>query len=188
MGISVQSPLAVPARPLLCQDKQPVAPETADAVGLLLCDQTGGGEFIRRPQVRWLLSNARGLKQAAIELKVRVECDWLDFVGIVETFQKDNESIKMQLPRGFKVAARFDRAGKGGGQVILSRNHLLVDAIDLKKYCVPRTAELVGIEYDGIKYILCYTPNSTASVVLFKQLSKEKEISPKWPLPGNSGC
>ena len=48
----------------------------------------------------------------------------------------------------------------------------LISWISLSKYSIPWVAELLGIGFQGDKYILCYTPNSHHAAQLFKVLTQ----------------
>ena len=57
--------------------------------------------------------------------------------------------------------ARLDRTNDGDGLLIATRSHLLVN--DISKRLAPfnqvGVAEMIGVEFQGVEYILAYTPD-----------------------------
>ena len=135
-------------------------------------------------QLHWLLSNCRGFKQAAGDLKKVAAARRPDFIALNETFLRSNESVNQYVPKGYKIAARFDRVrgASGGSQLVLCRQHLLVDQVDCSAYSVPSVAELIGVSFNGVLWILCYTPDSRRSVELLRVCSRFLADHPAVPL------
>lgn len=109
--------------------------------------------------VDWLYSNARGLRQAAGELSQLIAEKRPPFFAICET-HLNGDPIKPLIPSGYKEVARLDRSLHGGGLLIGAKSHLLVNTLDMSKYNVKEKAELVGVRFEGVDYVLCYTPHS----------------------------
>ena len=67
----------------------------------------------------------------------------------------------------------------GGGLVILCKKHILADKINLTKYNTPDRAELVGIEWGDVHWILYYTPNAHEAPLLLEAVQQYKEDHPQ---------
>jgi hypothetical protein len=119
--------------------------------------------------VDWFYSNARGLRQAAGELRQQLSQLRPTFFGLTETHLK-GDAIRPLIPSGYKVAARLDRSVHGGGLLIGAKSHLLVDVLDLQCYNTVEEAELIGISYNSVDYLLCYTPNSHKALKLIQRI------------------
>ena len=76
-----------------------------------------------------------------------------DSITLVET-HLDDEPLQMKLPRGYVITAHYDHSHHGGGVLLLRRDNLLVDSVDLEMYHEPATSEIVGVCYQGT-VILC---------------------------------
>ena len=83
----------------------------------------------------------------------------------------NGDPIDSLIPRGYKAAARLERSSHGGGRLLGCMDWLLVGVIDLSSYNIKNVAEMIGVEFQGVQYMLCYTPTSYTSPVLFKQTS-----------------
>ena len=86
-----------------------------------------------------------------------------DFFAVTET-HLDKDPIRPLIPSGYRQVARLDRTHHGGGVLICAKKHLPVDVLDLKKFSTPKVAEMVGISYEDVRYILCYTSNASTSL------------------------
>ena len=58
------------------------------------------------------------------------------------------------------------------------KKQILADTLDLSKYNTPGLAEMIGIEWGGVHWILYYTPNSNAALVLLQAIQQYKEDHP----------
>ena len=117
-----------------------------------------------------MYSNVRGLRQANSEFRNAVHTHRPTFVVLTETHLKDDAVEAEMLPDGYKVAARYDRSVHGGGVIIFSQDHLLVDRIKCDKWCISEKAEIVGIEFAGCAVFGCYTQSSETAAILFSAL------------------
>ena len=117
------------------------------------------------PSVIGLLANVRSLRQAAGDVRKLVSGLDPDVFFLTETHLRD-DPINSMLPPDYKVVSRYDRTLRGGGVIAGCKSHLLATPLNLSKYTVPKKAEMVGFELDGIDFITCYTSNSTTACVL----------------------
>jgi hypothetical protein len=97
------------------------------------------------------------------------------FVVLTETWLSGESLDAEMLPVGYKVFARMDRPGKGGGVLILGLELLLVNPLSLDEYYTPYVAEIVGVEYKGLCIFGAYTQSSESSPLLFDSLSRLRE-------------
>ena len=70
------------------------------------------------------------------------------------------------------------RNKRGRGLIIGAKSHLLVDTLDLTDYNTPKLAELVGIRYGLVDYLVCYTPNSKEAPHLINALQRYMLANP----------
>ena len=131
--------------------------------------------------VKGFLANVRSLRQAAGDVRKLIACENVDVFVITESHLKD-DPVKSLLPSGYKVVFRYDRTLDGGGVVAGCRSHFLASPLDLAKYCVPKDAELTGVELDGVDYIGCYTSNSSTAYVLIERCIKYMMDHPHHPV------
>ena len=117
-----------------------------------------------------MYSNVCGLRQANSEFRNTVHTHRPTFVVLTETRLKDDAVEAEMLPDGYKIAARYDRSRHGGGVIIFSQDHLLVDEIKCDKWCISEEAEIVGIEFAGCVGFGCYTQSSETAPRLFSAL------------------
>ena len=103
----------------------------------------------------------------------------VDFVGISEA-HTNGDPAKQLIPQGYIVVARMDRTVNGGGLWICAKKHLLVDSLDkqLKPYQIKCVAEMIGVEYQAVQYILCYTPDSSLAPQLFDKMAQHEAEHP----------
>ena len=127
--------------------------------------------------IEWFLANARGLRQGCGELRARVSKRRPAFFAITES-HLDGDPIRALIPGGYKAAARLDRSKHGGGLLIGCMDHFLVDVLDLSEYNIPKVAEMIGVEFLGVQYILCYTPSSAKAPLLFGQAGAYMDAHP----------
>ena len=107
-----------------------------------------------------LYANIRGLRQGAGELAAMVRTADPHFVFLTECHIAKGEPINMWVPSGYKVVAKRWRSKHGGGLLILSKEHLLCDPLDLKAYHIEEAAELIGMRFGGVTYIDAYSNQS----------------------------
>ena len=134
----------------------------ADTADLAALQQRGG-------TVEFFMANACSLRQGCDELRNLTNLKRPDFICLTETHLL-KDPIKPLSPPGYKQVARLDRTINGGGLLICSKKHLLCNMLDLQLYNSVGISEMVGIEFNGTEYILCYTPNSSAAPGLLKQM------------------
>ena len=113
----------------------------------------------------WFLSNCRGLRQAVGELRAYLAAHKPAFFALDETHLM-GDSTQHLLPSTYKMVARLDRTKHGGGLYIGAKSHLLVNQLDLASYNTVKEAEIVGVRYDDVDYLLCYTHKSSTAVKL----------------------
>jgi hypothetical protein len=120
----------------------------------------------------WLLSNVRGLRQASGELRAYLAANRPTFVALTETHLK-GDAINTLVPANkYKTVARLDRSKHGGGLYIGAQQHLLIDKLDLAKYNTVKSAEMVGVRYEHVEYILCYTSKSSLAIKLLMAIQR----------------
>ena len=133
---------------------------------------------VDRHTVDWVYGNARGLRQGCGEFRKAVSVNKPTFFAVNET-HLDGDPSKPFVPHDYKVLCRLDRSMHGGGLLLGGRKHLLVDVLDLRKYNVIGVVEMVGIEWEGIHWILYYTPNSIAALELIDTMQRYKKDNPQ---------
>lgn len=133
---------------------------------------------VDRHTVDWVYGNARGLRQGCGEFRKAVSVNKPTFFAVNET-HLDGDPSKPFVPHDYKVLCRLDRSMHGGGLLLGGRKHLLVDVLDLRKYNVIGVVEMVGIEWEGIHWILYYTPYSIAALDLIDTMQRYKEDNPQ---------
>ena len=117
-------------------------------------------------KLKIFLTNCRGLKQAAGELRQRVNEFRPHLIMLDECHLSSKDSIQGLLPPGYKVIVRLDRTRKGGGQIIAGLSHLLIDKLDLAAYNIKAKVELIGVNLNGKLHVLAYTPKSSVALLL----------------------
>ena len=142
--------------------EQMASTRTLDDAQLLMDMGTADGSD---HHVDWLLSNCRGLRQASGELRAYLSAHKPAFFALVETHLQ-GDSTQVLLPSSYKMVARLDRTKHGGGLYIGAKSHLLVDKLDVTAYNTVKHAEIVGIRYDQVDYLLCYTHKSATATKL----------------------
>jgi hypothetical protein len=128
---------------------------------------------IKSGQLKVLLANVRGLRQAAGELSKLVNEFKPHLLGIVETHLQGNP-LSGLLPRGYRCLNRLDRTKHDGGLLWAGMNHLLVDQVNMKEYNEADVAEMIGVEVLGETLQLCYTPRSSLAPRLIEQCKQFK--------------
>ena len=118
--------------------------------------------------------NSRGLRQGCGDFKKAIVGNKPTFFAVNET-HLDGDAASTFIPYGYKQICRLDRTIHGGGLILGGKKHLLVDILDLKDYNVKGVAEQIGIEWEGVHWILYYTPNSYAALTLLKLQQQYKE-------------
>lgn len=86
------------------------------------------------------------------------------------------------VPTGYKVVTRLDRTAHGGGLLIVSRDELLCDVINMKKHNTVEEAKLVAMKHEGITHILGYTNKSSKAHVLIATLTDYMMDHPGEPI------
>ena len=127
--------------------------------------------------VDWIYGNSRGLRQGCGDFRKTIASRRPTFFAVNET-HLDGDASSAFIPFGYKQICRLDRSIHGGGLMLGSKKHLLVDTLDLKAYNQKGIAEQVGIEWEGTHWILYYTPNSYAALTLLKLQQQYKEDHP----------
>ena len=125
-------------------------------------------------KLKIFLTNCRGLKQAAGELRQRVNEFRPHLIMLDECHLSSKDSIQGLLPPGYKVIVRLDRTRKGGGQIIAGLSHLLIDKLDLAAYNIKAKVELIGVILNGKLHVLAYTPKSSFARLLIEACSQIK--------------
>ena len=119
-------------------------------------------------RLRVLLTNVRGLRQAAAELSKLAHEFKPHIIGIVEThLQKD--PLSGLLSARYKAVSHRDRTKHGGGFLWLSMQHLLVDKVNIEDHNIVSVAQQLAIEVQGETLDLCYTPKSSLAPTLLTQ-------------------
>ena len=117
-------------------------------------------------------ANVRGFKQAADEIVVYLREREPHFGFFDECHLVKSEPIDMMVPQGYKVVTRLDRTTNGGGLLILSRDDILCDVIDMKDYNMVDESEIVATRQGGITHTLCYTNKSSKAPTLLAALTQ----------------
>ena len=131
----------------------------------------------------WVYGNSRGLRQGCGDFRKTVATKRPTFFGVNESHLK-GDPVKPLIPWGYKVLCRLDRTKNGGGLLIGCKKQVLADTLNLHKYNTvgSRRAELIGIDWGGVHWILYYTPNSHEAVWLIDVLQQYKEDHPLQPV------
>ena len=74
--------------------------------------------------------------------------------------------------------AQYVFCWKQGDLLLGGHKHLLVDTLNLRTYNTIGIAELVGIIWEGVHWILFYTPNSHTAVKMIRTIQQSKEDRP----------
>lgn len=122
-----------------------------------------------------LYANVRGLRQAAGELAAMVDSVQPHFVFLTECHIGQDEPINTLVPYGYKVVVKRWRSKHGGGLLILSQEHLLCDPLNLKGFHIDEVAELVGMEYGGVKYVDAYCNRSSRCPQMVEVLQRLRD-------------
>ena len=125
----------------------------------------------KRGGVTGFYANVRSLRQAAGDVRRQIPSIDADIFVLAETHLK-GDPVKRRIPAGYKAISRLDRSKHGDGLFCGVRAHLLATDLDLSRYCIPKVAEMVRFELDGVNYIGCYTPNSQCTCVLIDQCTQ----------------
>ena len=122
----------------------------------------------------WVYGNARGLRQGSCDFRRTVAIKRPTFFAVCETHLK-GDPVKPLIPWGYEVLCRLDRSKHGGGLLLGAKKHILADKLKMDKYNSPGNVEMVGIEWAGVHWILCYTPDSRCAVDLLEAAQQYKE-------------
>jgi hypothetical protein len=98
--------------------------------------------------VQWFYGNARGLRQASGDMCQQMSTARPEFFGITEAHIK-GDPIKPPTLSGYKKVARLDRTNHGGGLLIATRSHLLVNDIS-KKACIIQSGGGCGDDWSRV--------------------------------------
>ena len=131
----------------------------------LMMEMEASDSGSQRNDVYWLLSNVRGLRQASGELRAYLAAHRPALIALTETHLK-GDAIRTLMASKYKTVARLDRSKHGGGLYIGAKSHLLVDRLDLASYNTVKSAEMVGVRYEEVDYLLCYTSKSSLALKL----------------------
>ena len=93
---------------------------TGDCSDAFIVLEPGSSNF---GQLKVMLANVRGLRQAAAELSIRANKFKPHLIGVVET-HLDGDPLSGLLPQGYRAVHRLDRTKHGGGLLWLARSHL----------------------------------------------------------------
>ena len=118
--------------------------------------------------------NVRGFHQAACEIAIYMRAHSPHFGMFCECHLDPGEPLNRLMPHGYKVVARLDRTAHGGGLLMMSRNDLLCDVVDMKEYNTVEHAELIGMKYDSVTHLLGYTNKSNKAHILIDAITQYK--------------
>ena len=119
-----------------------------------------------------MYGNVRGFKHAAGEIAVYLRERGPHFGFFNECHLAPAEPINMMVSQGYKVVTKFDRTANGGGMLVLSRDDILCDVIDMKDYNTVEEADIVAMSQGGITNMLCYTNKSSKAPALITAITQ----------------
>ena len=122
-----------------------------------------------------LYANVRVLSQAAAQLRYRATTLRPAFIVLTDTNLNGDAVEAEMLPSGYVVSARKDRTQHGGGVIIMSQEHLLVNALKLNDFYQAEVAEIIGVEWNGYQIFDGYTRSSKAAPKMFDSFTRIKE-------------
>ena len=70
----------------------------------------------------------------------------------------------------------------GGGLLLGCKKHILADKLNLVKYDTVGRAEMVCVEWEGVHWVLYYTPNAHEALLMIQVIQQYKEDHPGVPV------
>ena len=122
-----------------------------------------------------LYANVRGLSQVAAQLRDRANALKHALIVLTETHLNGDAVEAKMLPPEYMVSARKDRTQHGGGVMIMSADHILVNELDMSNFYEAETAEIIGVEFGGYHMFDGYTQNSKSAPKMFEQFKRIKQ-------------
>ena len=70
----------------------------------------------------------------------------------------------------------------GGGLLLGCKKHILAEKLVLAKYNTVSRAELIGVEWEGVHWVLYYTSNAHDALLVLQVIQRYKEDYPGVPM------